>query len=304
MKTYDLVIIGAGPAGLAAALYAARYRMSIIVIGKLFGGTAATAHKICNYPGFEQITGPELMTKMINQIKKLNVEIKCEEVLDITKKDFFTVKTNKADYHGKKILIATGSQRAKLGIEREDEFEGRGLSYCATCDANLCKEKTVGVVGGGNAALTAAILLSKFAKKVYIFYRQEKFFRAEDEWVNEVGRNKKIEPVFSSTVEKLIGKNKLEEIEIKKAGKKEKLKIDGLFVEIGGISNIKLAKILGIKLEGNFIVVDKEQKTNINGVMAAGDVTNNPLKQIVTACGEGAIAGFIAYRDMIKERKK
>ncbi|MBU2104344.1 MAG: FAD-dependent oxidoreductase [Nanoarchaeota archaeon] len=304
MKTYDLIIIGTGPAGLAAALYAARYNMDIIVIGKLSGGTAATAHKVCNYPGFEEITGPDLMMKMINQVKKLDVEVKSEEVIDIKKDDLFTLKTNKAEYRGKKILIATGSQRAKLGTEREEEFEGKGLSYCATCDASFYKGKTVGVVGGGNSALTAALLLSKFAKKVYIFYRQEKFFRAENEWVSEIERNDKIEPVFSSTVEKLIGKDKLEEIEINKSGKKEKIKIDGIFVEIGGISNIKLAKILGIKLDGNFIVVDKEQKTNIDGVFAAGDVTNNPLKQIVTACGEGAIAGFVAYKEMIKEKRK
>jgi len=304
MKIYDLVIIGAGPGGLAAALYAARYKMSVIVIGKMPGGTAATAHKVCNYPGFEEITGPDLMNKMIDQIKNLGVEVKLEEVIDIKKENEFLVKTNKKEYFGKKILISTGSQKIKIGLDNEDELNGKGISYCATCDAGFYKDKIVGVVGGGNSALTAALLLSEFAKKVYIFYRQASFFRAENVWVDEAERNEKIEAVFNSTVSELIGDKKLEKIKIKENEEERELEMDGLFVEIGGISNLKLAQILGIELDGNFIKVDKEQKTNVEGVFAAGDVTNNPLKQIITAGGEGAIAAFIAYKQIIKERKK
>lgn len=304
MKIYDLVIVGTGPAGLAAALYAARYKMEILVVGKEHGGTAATAHKVCNYPAFEEITGPELMTKMLKQVKNLGVEVKNEEVIEINKEENFKVKTSKNEYFGKKIILATGSQRAKIGVEREAEFEGKGLSYCATCDANFYKDKVVGVVGGGNSALTAALLLAEVAKKVYIFYRQEKFFRAENEWVKGVEKNEKIEAVFKTNVKKLIGDGKLEKIEIDTDGEKKEMKIDGLFVEIGGISNVKLAKLLGIELDGSFIRVNKEQRTNVDGVFAAGDVTNNPLKQIVTACGEGAIAAFECYKDFVKERKK
>jgi len=304
MKIYDLIIIGTGPGGLAAALYASRYRMDVLIIGKEPGGTAATAHKVCNYPGFDEITGPDLMKKMINQVKNLGVEIKQEEVMGIEKKDLFEVKTSKGTYTGGRIIIATGSQRVKLGVKREDEFNGKGISYCATCDARLCKDKIVGVVGGGNSALTAALLLSEFAKKVYIFYRQEKFFRAESEWVKGVEKNEKIESIFKSTVLELIGKDKLSKIKINEDGTEKELDIDGLFVEIGGISNLKLATLLGIELDGNFIKVDKEQRTNVEGVFAVGDVTNNPLKQIITAGGEGAIAAFIAYKDLIKERKK
>ena len=304
MKVYDLVIIGAGPGGLAAALYAARYKMDVIVIGKMPGGTAATAHKVCNYPGFEEITGPDLMNKMIDQIKNLGVEVKLEEVIDIKKENEFLVKTSKREYFGKKILISTGSQKIKMGLDKEDELNGKGISYCATCDAQFYKDKIVGVVGGGDSALTAALLLSEFAKKVYIFYRQDSFFRAENVWVDEAERNKKIEVVFNSTVSELIGGKKLEKIKIKENDEEKELEMDGLFVEIGGISNLKLAQILGIELDGNFIKVDKEQKTNVEGVFAAGDVTNNPLKQIITAGGEGAIAAFIAYKQIIKERKK
>jgi len=317
MKIYDLIIIGAGPGGLAAALYAARYKMNVIVIGKMPGGTATMAHKICNYPGFEKITGLDLMNKIITQIKKLDVEIRLEEVINIKKEDDFLVKTNKKEYVGKKILISTGSQNVKLNLEKEDDFNGKGISYCATCDAQFYKDKVVGVVGGGNSALTAALLLSEFAKKVYIFYRQDSFFRAENVWVEEVERNEKIEAVFNSTISRLIGEKKLEGVEINKnealfgvpqspelESKKEEIKLDGLFVEIGRISNLKLANLLGIELDGDFIKVDKEQKTNVEGVFAAGDVTNNPLKQIITAGSEGAIVAFIAYRQIIKERKK
>ena len=304
LMKYDLIIIGSGPAGLSAALYAARYKMNVLVIGKESGGAAATASKVCNYPGFEEITGYELMIKMINQVKKLDVEIKQEEVLGIRNTGGFKVKTNKGEYSGNKILIATGSQRAKLGVANEDKLNGRGVSYCATCDARLFKNKIVAVVGGGNSALTAALLLAEFTKKVYVIYRQESFFRAEDEWVKGVEKNKKIEPIFEAVVSKLIGEDKLEEIEIDRKGNTEKLNVDGVFVEIGGVSNLKLAQLLGIELEGNFIKVDKEQRTNVQGVFAAGDVTNNPFKQIVTAGGEGAVATFIMYKEMIKERKK
>jgi thioredoxin reductase (NADPH) len=301
MKTYDLLIIGSGPGGLSAALYAARYNMKVLILGELHGGTAATAHKICNYPGFEEITGPELMIKMINQVKKLNVEIKQEEVIDIKKENGFNIKTNKGEYSGKKIIIATGSQRMKLGLDREEEFKGKGISYCATCDANFYKNKTVAVVGGGNAALTAAILLAGIAKKVFIIYRQDNFFRAESEWIEKVKKDKKIEILFKTNVVQLKGENKLEKIKVDKNDKE--IEIDGLFVEIGGISNLKLAKILGVELEGNFIKVDDKKRTNVKGVFAAGDVTNGPLKQIITACSDGAIAAFEAYKELIKEKK-
>ncbi len=297
---YDLIIIGAGPAGLTAALYAARYKVKTLVIGMLHGGTVTEAHRVCNFPSYENIGGVELMLKMIKQVKNLKVKIKQEEVININKKNLFKIVTNKGEYSSKKIIIATGSKRMKIGVKREDELTGKGINYCATCDAAFYKAKTVGVLGGGNAALTSALLLAKIAKKVYIIYRRDKFFRAEPMWVDDVKKEKKIVPVFNSEVLKLIGKNKLEEVEIEKDGKKEKIKLDGLFVEIGGISNIKLAKLLGIKIERNYIKVGKEQKTNVEGVFAAGDVTNNPLKQIVTACGQGAVAGFSVYKDLMK----
>jgi len=300
MKKYDLIIIGAGPAGLTAALYAARYKMDFLVIGKNPGGLIGEAYEICNFPSYGRVKGIELMKNMVDQVKELKVEIKPEEVLDIKKSsEGFEISTNKDTYFAKKIIIATGSERKKLDIPREKEFIGKGLSYCATCDAGFYKGKITGVVGGSDAALTAALLLTKFAKKVYIIYRKDKFFRGEKAWIDEIKKNKKIEPIFNSKITKLIGKNKLEAVELN--GKKE-LKLNGLFVEVGGVPNIELAEELGVKIEIKQIVVDKEQRTNIKGVFAAGDVTNNPLKQIITACGQGAVATNTAYREIMKEK--
>lgn len=299
MKTYDVIIIGAGPGGFTAGIYAKRQNLKVLVLGKMLGGTASWAHKIGNFPGFEEITGVELMKKIINQSKKLGIEIKQEEVIDVKKEDNFIVKTNKKEYLGKNIILATGTQRAKLGLENEGKFVGKGISYCATCDAMFYKDKIVGVVGGGNAALTAALLLSKFAKKVYLIYRRNKFFRAEKEWIENVEENEKIKCLFDSNITKFIGKDNLEKLEI---NEKEEIEVDGLFIEIGGISNLELANKLGLKLDNDFIKVDKTQRTNVEGVFAVGDVTNSPLKQIITACGEGAVAGYEVYKKVSKEK--
>ena len=300
MENYDLIIIGAGPAGLTAAVYAARYKINFLIIGKMSGGLMGEAYEICNFPSYNRVNGVELMKKMINHVNDLGVEIKSEEVLDIKKKGKeFEIKTNKEIYPAKKIIIATGSERRKLGINREKELTGKGISYCATCDAPFYKDKVVGVAGGSDAALTAALLLSKFAKKVYIIYRKNKFFRGDNIWIEEVKKNKKIESLFNSKITRLIGKDKFEEIEI---NGKVKLKVDGVFVEVGNIPNLELAKNIGVKIEKNQIVTDKQQRTNIKGIFAAGDITDNPLKQIVTACGEGATAANSVYRELMKEK--
>ena len=292
---YDVIIIGSGPAGLSSAIYASRYRLKTLVIGALPGGLAATAPDVCNYPGFVQLTGMELMMKMINQVKELEVEIKNENVTEI--KTGFEVITNSGKYSAKKIIIATGSERKKLGIDQEKELTGRGISYCATCDAGFYNDKIAGVVGGSDAALTAALLLAKFAKKVYIFYRKDKFFRAEQVWVEKVEETKNIEVVFNSEVTKLNGDKKLESIETN-SGKT--FELDGLFISVGSRPNVELVGPLGVEVDGLYIKTDKSQKTNVDGIYAAGDVTNNTFKQIVTACGEGAIAAHTAY-DEIRE---
>ena len=296
---YDLVIIGAGPAGLTAAIYAARYKLSTLVVGEQIGGMAAEADEICNFPSYKKIIGIELTKKMIEQVENLGVEIKNSYADSIKKIDSqFLVKTNSTEYKAKKIILATGTEKRKLGLKNEDKFLGKGVSYCATCDAAFFKNKVVGVVGGSNSALTAALLLSKFASEIYIIYRKNKFFRAEPKWVEEVERNEKIKSIFNANVIELVGENKLECVKLDNG---EKLNLDGLFVEIGSIPSVKLAEELGIELEENHIKVDKKQRTNMEGVFAAGDVTNSPLKQIIVACAQGAIAANSAYEELRNE---
>ena len=295
-KKYDLIIIGTGPGALTAGIYATRYKMDTLVIGQTPGGYVSSTQEIINYPGFEKISGMELTQKLIEQTKKLGAEIIHGVVGKIKKtKKGFEVKTKKEIYLGKKIILATGRERRQLGLIKEKEFLGKGVSYCATCDAGFYKNKIVGVVGGGNSALTATLLVARYAKKVYIFYRKDKFFRAEPVWVEDVEKAKNIEVVFNSEVRELIGKERLEKIKLKDG---KEFKLDGLFIEVGSTPNTKLAQELGLELENGEIKVDKNKKTNVEGVYAVGDVTNTPLKQIITAAGDGAIASFNVYKEL------
>lgn len=302
MEKHDLVVIGAGPGAFSAAIYAARYKMDVIMIGQIPGGIASTAHDIRNYPGFEKISGMELMMKMINQGKHLGVPLKQDTVTDIIKQEdgTFLVKATKEELIAKKIIISTGTQRRELGIPREKELTGKGVSYCATCDAGFYQGKVAGVIGGGDAALTAALLLAKFAEKVYIIYRKPEFTKAEVSWVEDVKENDKIEVLFNSEVEELIGETKLEKVKLKDG---KEIELDGIFIEIGGTPNAKLAEELELELENGEIVVDKHQKTNVPGVFAAGDVTIRPFKQIATAVGDGATACYTAFKELRKEKK-
>ena len=297
-QIYDLIIIGAGPAGLAGAVYAARYQLKTLVIGQIPGGIAGTAHKVCNFPSYSTINGMELMMKMFEQVKSNKVEIKQEIIQSIQKTKEFQIKTNKTEYQAKKIIIATGTERKKLGLKDELKFLGKGLSYCATCDSGFYKDKTVGVVGGSDAALTAALLLANISQKVYLIYRKEAFTKAEPAWVSQVEKDKNIEVLFNTEIVGLIGNEKLEKIDLISNKNKKQLIIDGLFIEVGSVPNIKLAEELKLKLEKNQIIVDKNQRTNVSGVFAAGDVTNNSLKQIITACAEGSVAAYNIYKEL------
>jgi thioredoxin reductase (NADPH) len=300
METHDLVIIGAGPGGYSAAIYAARYKMDVLMIGQIPGGIAATAHDIRNYPGFLQISGTELMMKMINQAKELGVPIKQDTVQNVKQyQEGILIQTNKEQILAKKLIIATGTARRELGIPREKELTGKGVSYCATCDAGFYQGKITGVIGGGDAALTAALLLAKFATKVYIIYRKPEFTKAEVSWIEEVNKTKNIEVMFEEEVAELIGEEKLEKVKLKS---EKEIELDGLFIEIGGSPNTKLAQELGLVLENGSIVIDKNQKTSVPNVFAAGDVTDRPFKQIATAVGDGATACFAAFKELQRER--
>ena len=205
---YDLLIIGGGPAGMSAAVYAARYKLNAIVIAAEEGGLAATAHQVLNFPSYKSISGLELMQKMKEQVESLKVPIVFETVAGARKTDsHFIVSTDRnVEYYAKKIIIATGTKRKKLNVPGEKELYGRGVSYCATCDAGFFKGKKVAVVGGSNSALTAAMLLAEYASEVCIIYRQDKFFRADPAWVEVVEKNKKIKCMFQDNVKEIKGK--------------------------------------------------------------------------------------------------
>jgi thioredoxin reductase (NADPH) len=300
-NTYDLAIIGGGPAGLTAAIYGKRYGLNTVVLSDSFGGMMSTAHKICNYPGFNEIAGMDLSQKMIDQVTSLEVEIVFEKVIDVVNNSsFFVVNTDQRTIKAKKVILAIGRARRKLNIKREEELTGKGVSYCATCDAGFYKEKVVGVIGGSDAAVTAAIMLSEIAKKVYIIYRKDQL-RAEKVWVDQVNNNKKIEVLYNQEVKELLGKEKLEKIKLLED---KELDVDGIFIEIGSIPNTELLKKIAVEIDENgYIKVNKDQKTNVSGIYACGDSTNSTtLKQVVTACSQGAICAYNCYLD-IKENK-
>jgi len=299
MEIYDLVIIGAGPAGLTAAVYAGRYLLNTLVIGEIQGGTISEAVEVCNFPSYESIRGMELTKKLINQTEKLGIDIKQEKVEEIRKNKDFEIKTNKSVYKSKKVILATGRKKRKLDIEGEAKFLGKGVSYCATCDAAFFRDKIVAVAGGSNAALTAALLLTEYSKKVYIIYRKEFFFRAEPAWVKQVENNKKIETIFKSNINEIKGSKNVEKI-ILDSGKE--LSVDGVFIEVGSIPDTNLPRQLDIELDNNdYVIANELQKTSLSGVFAAGDITNNSLKQAVTAAAEGAIAANSAFEEIRKK---
>lgn len=295
---YDVIIIGAGPAGMNAAVYSARSMLKTLIIGELEGGMMGEAHEICNFLSYKKILGSELAMKMKEHVESLGVEIKNERVEKITKNEIFTVKTSSNEYQARKIIYAAGSSKNKLELENESRLTGKGISYCATCDAAFYKNKITGVVGGSDAALTAALLLANYAEKVYIIYRQEKFFRAEPTWIKQVEENEKITCIFNATITELKGEEKLEAVKLSNG---EELNMDGLFIEIGSTPNTELVKELGVELEEGRIKVDKYKRTNIKGLFAAGDVTNTPLKQVITAAADGAIAARKAFEEVKSE---
>lgn len=291
---YELAIIGAGPAGMSASIYASRYGVKNIVIGQ-FGGLAGTVHEIGNYLGFESITGFEFAQKCEAQVKKYGAEMEMAIVKQIKKSDslFKLSLDNGKEVEAKNILIAVGTSHRSLGIIGEKDFLGKGLSYCTTCDGFFYRGKTVAIVGGGDSALSAAMFMSKIAEKVYLIHRREEY-RAESFWVEAVKKNPKIELVTSANVIELKGEVKLQEIILDKPhNDSDSILVDGLFIEIGFVPNVDLFHGIGVEIdEAGFIKVDAEQKTCVPGVWAAGDITTNSnrFKQIVTAAAEGAVA--------------
>ena len=298
---YDVLILGQGAAAYAAALYAARYQMRAIIFGETFGGETATGGLIENYPGHPEIDGFELMMKFREQADKYGVPVVDENVVSITHDEhcFRAATTGGDTYQGSTVVLAVGRERRSLGLEHEREWTGKGVSYCSTCDAPLHRGNTVGVVGGGDAAIKGAVLLSKYAKKVYVIYRRDQFVRPEPVNLRQLDESPNVERLFSTNIVALTGDDGLTGIVLDREhnGSRE-ITVEGIFVEIGAEPRAELARQLGVVLnEGGEIIVDKTMRTNVHGVFAAGDVTDGSggLKQTITAAAQGALAATSAY---------
>lgn len=305
-KIYDLIIIGSGPAGLTASIYASRYKTSNMVIGSLPGGTITEAWIVENFPAFNNIPGMELGQKMYEHAKELGAEMILDDAKDIVSENGIfkvTISQNK-EFWAKNILIATGSQARRLNLPNEEKYIGKGVVYCATCDAYFFKGKTVAVVGAANSAITAALLLSTLADKVYMIYRSEEL-KGDPVWVDKVKANPKITLIPNTNITGLSGENTLNSITIDNPyNNSNEIAVEGLFIEIGVVPNTVLTNKIGVAIDPKgYIIVDNAQTTNISGIWAAGDITNNSnnLHQVITACAEGAVAANAIF--MSKERK-
>jgi len=304
-KLYDFIIIGGGGTGLAAAMYSARMGMKTLLLGFTHGtelpvgGVITTTNVVENYPGFIRLTGQELAKKLEEHARSYElVEIKNEKAGDVKKtKDGFSVKTNKGEYFGKTILFATGTKWRKLEVPGSDEFENKGVSYCALCDGPLFKNKTIAVVGGSDSAAKDALLLAEHAKKVYIIYRGNEI-HPEPINFERIKRNKKIEVVNNTNVVEIKGKEFMESVVLDKPHKgKKELELEGIFIAIGHIALSDLVKKIGVKTDshGEIIIDHKTSETNVKGVFAAGDVTDKPFKQLITGVADGCTAAYSAY---------
>ena len=301
---YDIIIIGAGPAGMTAAIYASQARKKILILEKsVYGGQIVSADKVKNYPGFEEISGYEYATKLYNQVKTFNPDFKFEEVIEIkNNNDFKEVITNKNSYKGKSIIIATGSKNRKLGLPNEDKLIGKGVSYCSTCDGMFFKDKTVAITGGGNNAIDDALYLSDIANKVYLIYRQ-KDFKIDSINLEKLKERANVEFILNSNITELIGNDKLESISVKEndTNVENKIDVDGIFIAIGHIPVSSMCKNLVKTNELGYIIADENCNTNIEGIFAAGDIRIKLVRQLTTACSDGTVATLNACKYLNKK---
>ncbi len=298
MERWELIIVGAGPAGLAAGAHAARSGLRTLILdGKLSGGLAAEAPLIENYPGILSISGRELIDRMIEQCKRFGAEIKeLEEVLELElTADEKVVRTIRGDYATSAVIIATGSRHKELEVPGEREFLGKGVSYCALCDGPFFKGKKVLVVGGGNAAAASALYLVELASNVKLVHRRSQL-RADEILVREL-RRKGVELLLNAELKEVRGDKVVKSAIISRGDKADEIEVDGVFIQVGEVPNSEVAKRAGVIVdESGYIIVDNGQRTNVPGVFAAGDVTNCPVKQVGTAVGQGIVAAAGAYR--------
>ncbi|GAA0860745.1 MULTISPECIES: thioredoxin-disulfide reductase [Clostridium] len=300
IKNIDLMIIGGGPAGLSSAIYASRARLDMLLLeDKVMGGQVRNSFVVENYPGFKKISGAELADLMQEQAEALGANI---DEFDIIEKVKFTntekiVETDDYIYKPKAVIIATGASPRKLPAKNAEEFEGKGIHYCAVCDGAMYQDKVVAVVGGGNSALEEAIFLTNFAKKVYIIRRYD-YFRGEKAVLESVEKNEKIEILYNEDLIAVEGSEFLERAVIKNTlnGEEKKIELDGIFGSIGNEPMVNLFKEYIDVNERNFIITDEHMRTNVEGIYAVGDVREKEYRQITTAVADGTIAALEAEK--------
>lgn len=299
-KIYDVIIIGAGPGGLTSALYTSRANLKTLILDKgLPGGQLNNTEEVENFPGFIRISGAELAQRMYEHTLQFGAQYEYGDVKNITplNNNTFKVNTGNKSYLTKTVIIATGTKYKKLNIPGEEKFTGRGVSWCAVCDGAFYKDKHVVVVGGGDSAVEEAMYLTKFASKVTIVHRRDKF-RAQPILVNRMLQNKKIEVIYNAQVVEILGNNKVESVVIKynniseEDKSKEIIACDGVFEYIGMIPVTDFVQSLGITNEEGWIITDQKMKTKIPGIFAIGDVRADSVRQIVAATGDGCIAAI------------
>jgi thioredoxin reductase (NADPH) len=300
MENWELVIIGAGAAGLAAGIYGARSGLKTLILEeKMAGGTTSDAPVVGNYPGFSQVGGAELAEKMVLHCRKMRVtihELETVTGLDL-KRERKIVKTSRAVYEANALIIATGAHYREIGVPGEKEFLGRGVSYCAVCDGPLFKGKRVLVVGGGNSAVITTLYLSGIVAEVMLAHRRDAF-RAEEALVKDIASKKNVQVFWNTEVREIKGEKLVKKVVLfnNKAKETKELAVDAVFVQVGEAPNSQIAQEAGVEIDdGGYIKIDMFQRTNILGVYAAGDVTNHPVKQVGTAVGQGITAALEAY---------
>ncbi|PIN77024.1 thioredoxin reductase [Candidatus Woesearchaeota archaeon CG10_big_fil_rev_8_21_14_0_10_34_8] len=300
-KIYDIIIIGTGVTGWGSAMYAGRMQLKTLIIGDKPGGTIMLTDDVENYPGFKKLTGPELAEKIEQHAREYDIDTEESLVTDVKKnKNTYIVKTkNNKEFKTKTVIFATGTKPRKLGVPGEDEYFGKGVHTCALCDGAFYKDKIIGVIGGSDSAAKEALLLTQWAKKVYIIYRKDKI-RPEpvnyDRIMKKV-KEGKIEIIYKTNVTEIKGDKFLNEIVFDKEYKGSKnFKVDGLFIEIGHIPLSEIAKHLGVKMdEKGYIKINRNAETNVKGLYAAGDVVDTRFKQAIVGVAEGVLAVYSAY---------
>lgn len=303
MELIDVAIIGAGPGGLTSALYSARAGLKTVVFEKaVTGGQMGYTNEIENYPGVEKTSGFELAVTMDKQAKSFGAEYINEDVKSVSKKEnLFEIITGKGIFSAKTVILALGASPKNLGLESEMRLRGSGVSYCATCDGNFYRGMDVAVIGGGNTAFEDALFLSNLCKKVYLIHRRDEF-RAEKVLQNQVFSVKNIEVITNSVPADIAGKFEVEELVIKnKQGEERRLNVQGIFVAVGTVPNTAWLKETVELNDAGYIITDKNMATNVSGLFAVGDVRDTVLRQVVTACADGAIAAQSAGRYVGKE---